>query len=1555
MSELSINRNQVTSTEISTLQETQTTSVVSEVSREEVSAVAHEGETRRSQDLSAPAKKTDFKLSTENLALLTCDCSKEAISGLNEALKGSYEEQEGKLNNLYQNESFKNSDRALFDVAQVALLVTTLENKVSGNEAYQALGELNNTLKSFVDCNDLDKAQALKQNLDKLLDKINLKDDPQVQKIQDLVQGKIESLEKLNNNQRILNSADQNKILDLNLYQDKKPFAAVLEDKGLIQNFAVQNYLDERISDDKLALQTCLENDNLAPLHEHFKEKSHNFLKACNSLFEIQDLDGLIKNSKELNILKELQVSTEDALKLQESFNQAFLDKTSNLPFTSLETLYREGSEEIKTALDKLSAGRFEKATAELNNINNLNEFNEGDLINKTSLNLKPQDRVAFNEKVQQKYQDLVKNSCTGDFASLKDKVTGFDSAKKVASVMNLIKDNQELINRVKGGYENVVQDFLSLESNEDALAFANNLIKTNLDDAEQIIECLKDLNNGSFYKVAQERLLMAQCFKTVEPYFQKAGLDLKLENLNSTDLIALNNKVLEGKKEGNPQIDYGAIKKDLGFLVSSLAFHAYVSEHPEVSSIAQFCPKFFAAHGNNEAKLRSYLDSVNIENNTIINKSQFTKLKASLFLFRNNPQRAVLKRNLEQVLAQNQSEREALEVNLRYELATLINANPTNSFFKHASLEELVNLAKSNIEKSLDPKVKAKLEGIKEDLELLNVYFAYEQNRVDGQSDTALKDGLEKERVILNQAKSDFATLQVRRRKVNQGSEGETLAINLIATQDLLAKDGSDLTSEQLESFGLPRNLFKDPNLSDGQKISLLFDALENNKELKALNYEFQLLVKSYLELQTEATGENQAQVLDKLVLDLNLDKDTASTLKASIKEREERQDNDLQRTLLKLDLFTKGKSGKYHANFSEFSSNTNSTKSSDDIAKIHDLIASGKLQEAREAFHALVNGRSDSHKDGSKNLDHNLDLMSLSKAALLTKEHDNQAELSKVLDHINKKFSSDKKDEFLNKIKSNFRQGFAMYLGHDKRIDEQIQNNAKVTQKKVQDLVPNLNLSGKKNLDLLELSSAAAFNLTLISLGVNNAQELATLMARDHDSRELVQNTLVQNINSLGIDGELGTYLANQTLNKLDQITSNELKLQKVLQKTPQHLSFKEKAIYNATHMKDGLESLIANFDVKESLTINSSVGADVKFKVCTSNVKASVGVEQGQEIVISKNENGQIEVTLSSALKGKLGLDGESGPASIGAELHASGQTSATLSFSNQENVALFIAFAVTGLSDPETSQKINPQEIMAALKGEAGGEIEASVEFGANKINYSAEDTVADAGKIGFSVGAGGFGSYEVQEGSSGKTYIKSTAYELSLSAGLYLNDENQYARAFSNAVQPIEGVNKLANEGLSIELTQKVQADYKVITAAGGNPALEAQYTYTLLDLSPSKIVSAARKFNLSETQTVNLLNSFLNADPKPESLTLSGGIRFNAQDKVSVSHADKVIHLAEKNGNLNINEAQFSFKDKPHEKCFNLNLFGALKLSHENNTISEKVLTIPLNTSSQRV
>ena len=107
--------------------------------------------------------------------------------------------------------------------------------------------------------------------------------------------------------------------------------------------------------------------------------------------------------------------------------------------------------------------------------------------------------------------------------------------------------------------------------------------------------------------------------------------------------------------------------------------------------------------------------------------------------------------------------------------------------------------------------------------------------------------------------------------------------------------------------------------------------------------------------------------------------------------------------------------------------------------------------------------------------------------------------------------------------------------------------------------------------------------------------------------------------------------------------------------------------------------------------------------------------------------------------------------------------------------------------------------------------------------------------------------------------------------------------------------------------------------------------------------------------NLSETQTVNLLNSFLNADPKPESLTLSGGIRFNAQDKVSVSHADKVIHLAEKNGNLNINEAQFSFKDKPHEKCFNLNLFGALKLSHENNTISEKVLTIPLNTSSQRV
>ena len=808
MSEININRNQVTSLELATLHETQTTSMVNEISPEEVVAVAHEGEQTRSQNLGANVKKIDFKLSTENLALLTCDCSKEAISGLNEALKGSYDEQDNKLNTLYQNKDFKNADRALFDVAQVALLVTTLENKVSGNEAYVALGQLNNALMSFVDCNDLDKAQALKQNMAQLLDTINLKDDPKLQKIQELVQGKLESLEKLNSNQKILKKGDQNEILALNLYQDKKPLAAVLEDKGLIQNFAVQNYLDERISDDKLALQTCLENDNLAPLHEHFKEKSHNFLKACNSLFEIQDLDGLIKNSKELNTITELLLSTEDALKLKDSFNKALLDKTANFPFISLEKIYNEGSEEIKEALDKLSEGRFEKAVEELNTIDNLDEFNEEDLINKTSLNLKPQDRVAFNEKVQQKYQDLVKNTCINDFASLKDQVKDYESAKKVASLINLVKDNQEVIDRVKVGFPNVVEDLLALGSNEDTLSFANNLIKTNLDDAEKIIECLTDLNNGSFYKVAQERLLMAQCFKTVEPYFQKAGLDLKLENLNSTDLIALNNKVLEGKKEGNPQIDYGAIKKDLGFLVSSLAFHAYVSEHPEVSSIAQFCPKFFAAHGNNEAKLRSYLDSVNIENNTIINKSQFTKLKASLFLFRNNPQRAVLKRNLEQVLAQNQSEREALEVNLRYELATLINANPTNSFFKHASLEELVNLAKSNIEKSLDPKVKAKLEGIKEDLELLNVYFAYEQNRVDGQSDTALKDGLEKERVILNQAKSDFATLQVRRRKVNQGSEGETLAINLIATQDLLAKDGSDLTSEQLESFGLPRNL---------------------------------------------------------------------------------------------------------------------------------------------------------------------------------------------------------------------------------------------------------------------------------------------------------------------------------------------------------------------------------------------------------------------------------------------------------------------------------------------------------------------------------------------------------------------------------------------------------------------------------------------------------------------------------------------------------------------------------------------------------------------------
>lgn len=1427
------------------------------------------------------------------------------------------------LTALYQDPQMTPEDRALIEVSLTALAACELEACAPGSDT---AGIVNNDLLSLFNSSSVSEARELKARLEVSLK--GLTDVSIAKALMNIADTKLEGLSRLQEAQAQLEAAllqgQELRLLSLKLdgLPGSAPGTAVIEDLRLKLADRASEALLNAVGDHRLKLSELLERPNLNFAHGALTAHSGYALKALNKLTQGGDLRILASRLPQITAIVSQQLSAADAASFRSGFKESLKETLRQEPFL---TAYTQGPFK-EEALD-ISAERLESLTAQLagKSLEELISF-ESDL-EAQAPGLGAEDYQKLVRTTEEKLATGLQEAFKADLPA---PLVTSAKVRETAALFSAMGGSPETLAGLKSLYPRAAVEFVQVSTREEARAFAVRLFQAAESEPSLAPLCLKlcrALGAGSS-EVRREGELNAGIFEslqTVKPLLTRLGLTdpeyTGFEKLEASRLMALTSGLLSGHPVNG--LDVSALQSaDLA--LCALSYQCFVRESGgELRPIASN-ENFLKAMGETAPQLTALLTDGRLHLSSSSRQQQ--RLNTDLRLFRHNPQLRLLRKTFKQ--ADPQHVKHETVAALKSTLCALCGIQ-YGDFADQATIEKLTELAARRAGRVFQAESGKSLADEAQALAFLEKLDA---KASDGEMSPETLQRLQTEQQLaVNTAHDKELYAQMAARAGGLGKAGETVGSSLLLTQELLAQDASDLTARQLALYNLSPEDVRAGGGENFAREAELLEALTTFRD-RISHSHYALIASSYLTLRTQ-DGVSRNEALKELTAAAGLTPADAEQLARALDERRSRQLSDIKEALAGLKLW------KGHGSLKRFT-DADSRDSRPQLKAMAGIFENAQsLEQARQAFRSWAENFKDLGQ-GADHISEPLDLMMLSREALIAKEHRNLSSADNLREAVHKTGLRDAglgaqaaralTADFISLIDRHGKLASAQEISRDAVSGslEKLTGESHAAARYMRSLEGNL--------------KTAALNLTLLDRDLADGRAFSTALA-DPVKREELTSSLQTSFENLGVPPAIAriyteeiTTGSSRALNKLRSNLNREAETMP--------LSRRQKAIRDAGRMVPQAAGVIAGLAEGQTLMVSSRTGAGVGFNLVPGAVRLNATLANTQSLAVSRGADG-VTITLSNALQTSLSARATAAisRAQVSVEGHASG--TATLKFPSLDDAAVYLAFTLRALEDLQMTEASGAQEARVSLNLGVSADGRLTVTSPREELNPEARGRVLSPA---FSAHAGGGINLETTIGFNEE--VRTVSSQISLKAGLSLQrHEEENVKPVSVSRIRNRSLRELAGEGLGLSKELTVERRTSFRSAPGGEPVLSADFSFTLTNPDADGIALIGEKCRLSLGQIETLQQALEQADPRPQSLTLQGTLLFDPKDRLTLKEASELFAKAQDQGQLPAERAHFAGQKTLQNKGFTLNVAGLVSVSHQRGATLSSVIPLDLS------
>lgn len=1427
------------------------------------------------------------------------------------------------LTTLYQDPALTPEDRALIEVSLTALAACELEACVPGNDV---AGLINNDLLSLFNSSSVSEARQLKARLEGNLNSLTAV--PIAKTLLNIAETKLEGLSRLQETQSQLEAAmlpgHELKLLNLNFEDLPGPAlgTAVIEDHRLKLTDQASEALLNAVGDHHLKLNELLERPNLSFAHEALTAHSHHSLEALNKLTAGEDLKTLENKLPQITEIVSQQLSAADAESFKIQFNDSLKEALRQEP---LLTAYAAGP--FKEEAMKISAERLKSLEVQLagKSLEELISFKSGLEAQAPKLGAEDYQKLVktTDDKLVGKLQEAFK-------ADLPSTLVAPAKVREIAALYSALEGKPTTLAGLKSLYPRAAVEFVQVTTREDARAFATKLFKAAESEPSLGPLCLKlcrALGAGS-KEVRSEGELNAGIFEslqTVKPLLTRLGITdpkyTSFEKLEASSLMALTSSLLLGRTVNGRDV---SALQSANLALYALSYQSFVKEQGgELRPIASD-ENFLKELGEAAPQLTALLTDGGLRLSSSTRQQQ--RLETDLRLFRHNPQLKLLRKTFKQA-DPNHVQHETTAA-LKSALCALCGIKH-GDFADQAAVGELTALAARRSGRVFQAESRKSLADEAQALAFLD---QLDDKPLEGEISPETQQRLEiEQQIAVKTAHDKELYAQVAARAGGIGKAGEMVGASLLLTQELLAQDASDLTAKQLALYNLSPADVRANGGESFAKEAVLLETLTTFKD-RISHSHYALIANSYLTLKAQ-DGVSQREALQELSAAAGLSQADTEQLAKAMDERSSRQYRDIKDALSELKLW------KGHGSLKRFTDADSSDSRPQLKAMARNFENAQSLEEARQAFKNWAENFQDL-EHGAEHISEPLDLLMLSREALIAKEYKNLSSADNLRDAVHK--------TGLRAAGLGAQAAQALTADYVNLIDRQgkLASAHEISKTAVSDALEGLagesRTAARYMRDLEGNLKTAALNLTLLDKDLADGRAFSAALA-DPDKREEVTTSLQTSFENLGVPPAIARiYTEEITTGSSRALNKLRTSLDREAETMP--LSRRQKAIRNAGRLVPQAAGVIAGLAEGQTLMVNSRIGAGVGFNLVPGTVRLNAALANTQSLSVSRGADG-VTITLSNALQTSLNAKATAAisRAQVSVEGHASG--TAMLKFPSLDDAAVYLAFTLSALEDLKMTEASGAQAAQVSLNLGVSADGSLTVISPREDLNPEARERVLSPT---FSAHAGGGINLETTIGFNEE--VRTVSSQITLKAGLSMQRQAEekvkpvaISRIRNRSLKDLAG----AGLGLSKELTVERRTAFR--SALGGEPVLSADFSYTLTNPDADGIALIGEKCRLSRGQIENLQQSLAQADPKPRSLSLQGTLHFDPQDKLTLKEASELFAQAQDQGQLPAERAYFAGQKTLQNKGFTLNVAGLVSVSHQRGATLSSVTPLDLS------
>lgn len=697
--------------------------------------------------------------------------------------------------------------------------------------------------------------------------------------------------------------------------------------------------------------------------------------------------------------------------------------------------------------------------------------------------------------------------------------------------------------------------------------------------------------------------------------------------------------------------------------------------------------------------------------------------------------------------------------------------------------------------------------------------------------------------------AQPDFQKLMsLQNHKKPEETDGETLAITLLAIQRTLARDLEDLSDYQLEQLSLTKN--------DINNLNKLEQALVNNKDMLDTTFEYAVLVNSYLKLKNQTVSQEQLlkareefnfndqtliNVSSLLSMNLSAKIDALSSLKVFSDSLGITIDN-----MSSSSFFKNSSDSKIIKKQFEILCNAQNELKTDK----NNTAAALKAETARKNILSFVNGTKE-HPN-----------ILYSDFIIRTKKHKQQSNTEVVTYAFNKATTnSDRGKTAIQPIYKSLAGDIVTRINHR----QQIENAKKAAQTLKENEIENISKDSEK---ALSLCKTYAYLLACSKFGYQTREDLLNDFIKDKEpfnepnNKTEFKNNMISSLIALGFDNNVASAIVT---NELDQASSFSLALDTFLSKVNSSLeqlkainilpeARKLAQIQNYGEIYQTAANTFSKISPNTRAAIDAQSGISVNV-VGTESLEVDVELALTNGIVLARTNAGQPRISMDTGIIAGVSANFDVMDiidASVSAQV--SGKSILTLDFASDSDAFHFLAGVLSGLADKKdllTAEK-------AYISSQANASFDISASLDVSSI-LNSDDTPIDThldGGISFG------GSLQTERGQTYNTYTMEGFYSINANASLELTNET--AQSIAERATKYIGIEEQTQEATSSSFGYGVKVAVIAQTDITSTKINNAEIVKTLTDTSDNAIDIFAEENKLSPKTVASIKETIKN-------------------------------------------------------------------------------------------